>query len=150
MSESDTLTGPAGLVLNRDARTVEVDGTVLPLSAGEFELLEVLMVNRGRIVPFDQMPRDASGRHAIAAQPAPCTVIDHLECVLGEAGAPGLISVLQGIGLVIGAAPSSPVAVAPVAAPDRADAFKRQCSRASMSGRDRYERNPRERPIPKT
>jgi hypothetical protein len=83
------------------------------------------------MIPFERVPHDASVRRSIAPDPGACAVIADLESALAEAGAPGLINRVRGMGLVIGADASLPPAGATSTRADapneaaEADAFQR-------------------------
>ncbi|TFG47852.1 MAG: response regulator transcription factor [Anaerolineales bacterium] len=64
ISEDQTslmLTGPHGLELNEEARTVTLQGTPLSLTRQEFDLIQYLMINKGRVLSREQLLSQAWG-----------------------------------------------------------------------------------------
>ena len=64
ISEDQTslmLTGPHGLELNEEARTVTLQGTPLSLTRQEFDLIQHLMINKGRVLSREQLLSQAWG-----------------------------------------------------------------------------------------
>ncbi|MCD4677055.1 MAG: response regulator [Desulfobacula sp.] len=55
-----------GLILNRAAHTIEVNGTIIDLSTTEFKILEVLMKNPNRVLSRDQIMDMAQGKDFMA------------------------------------------------------------------------------------
>ncbi len=55
------LKGPAGLELNEDSRTVTLNKTPLPLTRLEFDLIQHLVLNPGRVLSREQLLSQAWG-----------------------------------------------------------------------------------------
>lgn len=55
------LTGPSGLVLDEDSRTVTINEILLPLTRLEFDLIQHLVLNSGRVLSREQLLSQAWG-----------------------------------------------------------------------------------------
>ncbi len=112
MVGGNRLTGPDGLVLDLDQRTVAVQGDPVDLSRREFDLLCVLVEARGRVVPFDELAQRVWG-HEVATtdQRFIYTTAWRLRRALEAVGAPNVVQGVRGVGYVVPeadeAAPSS-------------------------------------------
>lgn len=98
---SDTI-GIDDLLLNRKTRRVTRGDQALALSAFEFNLLELLLSNRGRVVPYEQIKNEVwpAGRsvsnHNIAQ------IVDALRVNISKDGDKrGIIENMRGAGYVI-------------------------------------------------
>lgn len=59
--DSAILIGPAGLMLNEDSRTVTLTGIPLPLTKLEFDLIQHMVLNLGRVLSREQLLSQAWG-----------------------------------------------------------------------------------------
>jgi len=90
----------AGVVLVPDARTAELDGAPLDLTAVEFDLLLALARRAGRVVTREAL-LDIVGRGATVSDRAVDVHVSHLRQKLGEdARAPLRIKTVRGVGYV--------------------------------------------------
>jgi DNA-binding winged helix-turn-helix (wHTH) protein len=95
------LAGPAGLVLDRGWRKVDVDGTPAHLAPHEVDLLELLLVNQGRIVSFEELAEAAWGAPASADLDAVFAAVWRLRQALAAVGAPDVIDCIPNVGYSI-------------------------------------------------
>ena len=58
---SSVLDGPHGLVLDEDARTVSIEGNLLNITRLEFDLIQHLIINAGRVLSREQLLSQAWG-----------------------------------------------------------------------------------------
>ncbi|MCD4722214.1 MAG: response regulator [Desulfobacula sp.] len=63
---NDLVIQAGGLILNRAAHTIKVNGTIVDLSTTEFKILEVLMKNPNRVLSRDQIMTMAQGKNFMA------------------------------------------------------------------------------------
>ncbi|AEB12675.1 response regulator transcription factor [Marinithermus hydrothermalis] len=88
------------LELDRVKRQCRVDGAVVPLTAREYALLELLLVNRGRIFSKEELEDRLYGMDL----PASNTIevfISNLRRKLAARGVQGLITTVRGMGYVV-------------------------------------------------
>lgn len=96
-----TLSGPAGLVFDVERRGAMVNGTAVELSAREVDLLEVLLAERGRVVPYDELALRVWGFQPTGDQRFIYTAAWRLRRALAAAGAPHLVEGVRGVGYLI-------------------------------------------------
>lgn len=102
MVGTNNLPGPGGLELDLDRRTVVVDSNQVELSRREFDLLHVLVEERGRVVPFEELAQRVWGHEvAITDQRFIYTTAWRLRRALENAGAPDVIDGVRGIGYAV-------------------------------------------------
>lgn len=85
------------VVLDEAARTVHRAGVEIPLSAREFDLLEALMLNAGRVLSREQLERHVYGWGQEVDSNAIEVHVHHLRRKLGT----GLIQTVRGVGYVL-------------------------------------------------
>lgn len=91
-----------GIALDPAAHTVRVDGTPVELSAKEFALLHVLMLNAGRVLSRTQLEQQLYSWDAEVGSNTVEVYIHHLRRKLGR----DLIRTIRGVGYLIGQAPT--------------------------------------------
>ncbi|MCK6574955.1 winged helix-turn-helix domain-containing protein [Myxococcota bacterium] len=91
-----------GVALDPAAHTVRVDGTPVELSAKEFALLHVLMLNAGRVLSRTQLEQQLYSWDAEVGSNTVEVYIHHLRRKLGR----DLIRTIRGVGYLIGQAPT--------------------------------------------
>jgi DNA-binding response OmpR family regulator len=79
---SSILRGPAGLRLETESRLVKVAETTLPLTRLEFDLLELLLVNAGRVLTRERLIEQAWGYDFIGDTRAVDSAIKRLRAKL--------------------------------------------------------------------
>lgn len=82
---SNILRGPAGLRLETESRLVQVAETSLPLTRLEFDLLELLLVNAGRVLTRERLIEQAWGYDFIGDTRAVDSAIKRLRAKLRAA-----------------------------------------------------------------
>jgi PAS domain S-box-containing protein len=102
MVEETSLSGPRGLVLDSARRTVAIDDDHVDLSRREFDFLHLLLEERGRVVPFDELARRV-WHHEVATsdQRFIYTTAWRLRRALEAADAGGVIEGVRGVGYVV-------------------------------------------------
>ncbi len=90
----EVLLGPGGLRLVSEARTVAVGELTVPLSAGEFTTLQLLLRRRGEVVGTELLAGEG-GRQAVEAR------VSRLRRKLRWAGAGLVIRTRRGVGYTI-------------------------------------------------
>jgi DNA-binding winged helix-turn-helix (wHTH) protein len=95
------LVGPDGLRLDPHRRIVTVHGVVVRLQRREFDLLEILMQNLGRVVPYSELAQSAWGYEAAGDQRFIYTAAWRLRRALAAVGADDLFESLRGVGYSI-------------------------------------------------
>lgn len=99
------LHGPSDIVLDARARTVEVAGKPVNLTRLGFDILTVLLERRGEVLTHDELAELAWGQQAIEDHGAIQTGVYRLRLALDEAGAPGVIRAIRGVGYAIDGTP---------------------------------------------
>ena len=89
------------LVVDPAARAATYRGEAIPLTRTQFDLLRVLLTNRGRVVPFDELARVVWGYEAAIARGFIETQISRLRAQL-DTRQPGLIQTVRSAGYMIG------------------------------------------------
>lgn len=96
--------GHGSLVLDVEGRACTVGGVAVPLTAQEFELLHALLERQGRVFAKGEL-EDHLFADAAPASNALEVVVSRLRKKLAEAGAPGVIDTVRGLGYVVRAEP---------------------------------------------
>jgi DNA-binding response OmpR family regulator len=98
-SDLTVLTGPNGLELNEEFRTASLDGVELDLTRLEFDLMQHLLLNAGRVLSREQLLSQAWGYDFVGGTRAVDSAIKRLRAkirrILPEAD---LIESVRGIG----------------------------------------------------
>ena len=93
------LSGPCGLELDEDSRSATIQGFELPLTRVEFDLLQHLLINAGRVLSREQLLSQAWGYDFVGGTRAVDSSIKRLRAkirrILPE---PNLIESVRGIG----------------------------------------------------
>ena len=84
--------------LHVDGRRLEASGREIPLTAREYEILDALARQRGRVVPRSSLLLSVWGSDDDAASGSLEVLIARLRRKLGAAGAPEAITTLRGVG----------------------------------------------------
>ena len=84
--------------LHTDARRVASSGREIPLTAREYDILEVLARQRGRVVPRSSLLLAVWGSDDDAASASLEVLIARLRRKLAAGGAPEAIATLRGVG----------------------------------------------------
>mgnify|MGYP000970338956 CR=1 FL=1 len=82
---SNILRGPAGLRLETESRLVKVAETTIPLTRLEFDLLELLLINAGRVLTRERLIEQAWGYDFIGDTRAVDSAIKRLRAKLRAA-----------------------------------------------------------------
>lgn len=93
-----------GLVLDPGARTVMLDGESIPLSLREFDLLQALMLNVGRVLSREQLEQQLYRWGQEVESNAIEVYVHHLRRKLR----PELIKTVRGVGYVLPREPRNP------------------------------------------
>jgi DNA-binding response OmpR family regulator len=91
-----------GVALDPAAHTVRVDGTPVEISAKEFALLHVLMLNAGRVLSRTQLEQQLYSWDAEVGSNTVEVYVHHLRRKLGR----DLIRTVRGVGYLVGEAPT--------------------------------------------
>ena len=91
----------ANLKLDRSRHGVEVGETFVELTRTEFQLLELLMLNRRRVLPHSLIYERVWGYDFGPASNALRVYVGYLRRKLEDAGAPSLIHTVRGVGYVL-------------------------------------------------
>lgn len=102
MTTADRLVGPSELVLDLYRRRVTVAGHPVELKRREYDLLVVLLEQRGRVVSFDELARQAWGHELGGDARFIYTTAWRLRRTLEAAGAPDIVESVRGVGYYIG------------------------------------------------
>jgi two-component system, OmpR family, response regulator MprA len=89
------------LKLDRSRHGVEVNDTFVELTRTEFQLLELLMLNRRRVLPHSLIYERVWGYDFGPASNALRVYVGYLRRKLEDAGAPSLIHTVRGVGYVL-------------------------------------------------
>ena len=89
------------LKLDRSRHGVEVGDTFVELTRTEFQLLELLMLNRRRVLPHSLIYERVWGYDFGPASNALRVYVGYLRRKLEDAGAPPLIHTVRGVGYVL-------------------------------------------------
>ena len=94
--------GHAGIVLNRRTRRAVRNGRDLPLSAFEFNLLELLLSNRGTVITYERIKEEVwTGRRSVTNHNI-AQAVEGLRAKLADPGEKcGLIENKRGYGYVV-------------------------------------------------
>ena len=77
--------GRGALAIRYESRQVSVDGRPVQLTAGEYELLRVLSLNAGRVLTFQSLLRQVSGKSCTpSAKVALRALVRNLRRKLGD------------------------------------------------------------------
>lgn len=101
MTAGECLRGPAQLVLDPDRRSVTVRGIPLSLQRREFDLLSILLQERGRVVTFEEVARRSWGPHTDGDARFIYTAAWRLRRALEAAGVTGVIQSVRGVGYLV-------------------------------------------------
>jgi two-component system response regulator MprA len=96
LAEAIVRIGP--VELHVDGRRLEASGREIPLTAREYEILDALARQRGRVVPRSSLLLSVWGSDDDAASGSLEVLIARLRRKLGAAGAPEAITTLRGVG----------------------------------------------------
>lgn len=106
---SDGVLRAGPLRVDPDRRTVALDGTNIPLTTTEFELLRVLVQRAGRVVPREHLMELARGEDFAAFERSVDVHVSHLRRKLGDAARqPQLIKTVRGVGYTVPTDPAWP------------------------------------------
>jgi hypothetical protein len=97
----EMLTGPRGIVLCIAAREVSVGLTPVALTHHEFELLRLLLERQDQVLTVDDVSRAIWGHETFGSRNFVESQVSRLRSKLRQAGAPGVITTLRGIGYVM-------------------------------------------------
>jgi len=99
VDESAILTGPSGLHLNEDTRTVYIGDNLLNLTRLEFDLMQYLVLNAGRVLSREQLLSQAWGYDFVGGTRAVDSAVKRLRGKI-RVYLPGseLIETVRGIG----------------------------------------------------
>jgi len=93
------LSGPSGLVLDEDSRTVTISGAPLPLTRLEFDLIQHLVLNTGRVLSREQLLSQAWGYDFVGGTRAVDSAVKRLRKKIQEIDPDlTLIETVRGIG----------------------------------------------------
>lgn len=92
------------LVLDVEGRACTVAGVAVPLTAQEFELLHALLARQGRVFVKGELEEHLFA-DALPASNALEVLVSRLRKKLAEAGAPGVIDTVRGLGYLVREAP---------------------------------------------
>ncbi|MEZ4503070.1 MAG: winged helix-turn-helix domain-containing protein [Dehalococcoidia bacterium] len=101
-SSASVIPGPAGLVLDIAGRTAFVNGVEVALTAGEYELLALLLERRGRAVPVSAIAAHVSGTDLDGRRNHLEALVSRLRVKLRAAGADDVVRTVRRIGYRIG------------------------------------------------
>ena len=94
----EPLLGYRGVVLDRQSREAQRDGTAVQLTAREFDLLALLLANAGRVLSRDQILQKVWGY----AFDGDTHIVDvYVHYLRQKLGPPNLIQAVRGVGFVI-------------------------------------------------
>jgi len=98
-AEQNILTGPHGLELDEDSRTASLGGIELALTRLEFDLLQHLLINAGRVLSREQLLSQAWGYDFVGGTRAVDSSIKRLRAKIRQIlPEPNLIESVRGIG----------------------------------------------------
>jgi two-component system, OmpR family, response regulator MprA len=97
---TEVLTG-AGLELNLGTREVTRNGSLIPLTKTEFDLLEALMRNQGRVVSRSQLYDEVWGIDFETSSNSLDVYIGYLRRKTEEDGSPRVVHTVRGVGYVL-------------------------------------------------
>jgi PAS domain S-box-containing protein len=98
---AQVLEGPGGLLLDLNRRTATVNGVTVNLKRREVDLLVVLLTERGRVVPFEELARRAWGTELGGDARFIYTTAWRLRRALESAGAPDVLESVRGVGYFV-------------------------------------------------
>ncbi len=97
----DVLHGPHDIRLLLRAHEVYVGGGQIYLTPKEFEVLRVLLSRRGEVVPPDDLSVEIWGYETFGSRNYVEAHVSRLRSKLSDAGAPGAIQTVRGVGYLI-------------------------------------------------
>ena len=95
------LRGPAGMELDPNRRTLTVGGAPIRLARREMDLLSVLLEDRGRVIPFEELAQRAWGYSPAGDTRFIYTAVWRLRRTLASQGVPEVIEGTRGVGYSI-------------------------------------------------
>lgn len=102
MVRPNKLSGPRGLELDLDRRSAAVEGAVVDLSRREFDLLHVLLEERGRVLTFKELAQRVWGHEVTTTdQRFIYTTAWRVRRALEAAGAPNVFQGVRGVGYAV-------------------------------------------------
>jgi len=91
----------AGIEVDDGGRRVRVAGQPLPLTRSEFDLLLLLLEQRGRVLSADEIAREVWGYHAAGSRNFLQAHVSRLRRKLRTVGAGDILATVRGVGYVI-------------------------------------------------
>jgi DNA-binding response OmpR family regulator len=97
--QTSLLKGPQGLVLDEETREARLDGSPLPLTRLEFDLLQHLLLNPGRVLSREQLLSQAWGYDFVGGVRAVDSAVKRLRKKISQISSEKkLIETVRGVG----------------------------------------------------